>query len=225
MGNTCSDDMLVLWGKKFIFSGDFVDLVSHKIPDFKVSRFTKASDLSRVVEAAPECLVIHQDIFAELLDLPASEKRAFCNKRIVVTYSDVTSAKKLLRKCDCADLSFVAVNLQLDHWLSIVRMAICGQRFIAAELLEGMDAAESVAPVRGDTPPAKSGLPANLTGRELEVLQLVAEGKQNKVVAHQLRLSENTVKIHVHNIISKLKVSNRTEAANMYHGGLQTYAQ
>ncbi|PIE09548.1 MAG: hypothetical protein CSA72_12465 [Rhodobacterales bacterium] len=104
-------------------------------------------------------------------------------------------------------------------------MAICGQRFIAAELLEGMDAAESVAPVRGDTPPAKSGLPANLTGRELEVLQLVAEGKQNKVVAHQLRLSENTVKIHVHNIISKLKVSNRTEAANMYHGGLQTYAQ
>jgi DNA-binding NarL/FixJ family response regulator len=53
----------------------------------------------------------------------------------------------------------------------------------------------------------------DLTARETVVLGLVKEGKTNKVIARELRLSSNTVKVHVHNILRKMKVSNRTEAA------------
>ncbi len=52
-----------------------------------------------------------------------------------------------------------------------------------------------------------------LTGREKEVLQLLVKGQSNKAIAQALTLSEGTVKIHVSNILSKMNVSSRTEAA------------
>ncbi|HEY3313060.1 MAG TPA: response regulator transcription factor [Anaerolineales bacterium] len=51
-----------------------------------------------------------------------------------------------------------------------------------------------------------------ISGRELEVLRLVAAGKSNREIADLLSLSENTVKFHLKNITLKLNVSNRTEA-------------
>ncbi len=52
-----------------------------------------------------------------------------------------------------------------------------------------------------------------LTPRELEVLRLVAEGLTNREIAQELVIAKGTVKAHLHNIHSKLAVSNRTEAA------------
>jgi DNA-binding NarL/FixJ family response regulator len=51
-----------------------------------------------------------------------------------------------------------------------------------------------------------------LTARELEVLALLAEGAANKDIAHQLALSEHTVKFHVSSILGKLGATSRTEA-------------
>jgi len=51
-----------------------------------------------------------------------------------------------------------------------------------------------------------------LTPREIEVLQLLAEGLPNKTIAHRLDISEHTVKFHVNAILSKLGAQNRTEA-------------
>ena len=70
-------------------------------------------------------------------------------------------------------------------------------------------------PVSEVTPPSPA-LPVELieplTERELEVLQLIAEGLSNKEIAHQLVLSLPTVKWHTSNIYGKLAVSNRTQA-------------
>ena len=53
----------------------------------------------------------------------------------------------------------------------------------------------------------------NLTSREKEVLELIAEGLINREIAKKLYISEKTVKNHVSNIFKKLKVSDRTQAA------------
>lgn len=53
----------------------------------------------------------------------------------------------------------------------------------------------------------------DLTERELEVLQLLAEGLTNKEIAHALSIQPRTIKFHLDNIYSKLGVSTRTEAA------------
>jgi DNA-binding NarL/FixJ family response regulator len=52
-----------------------------------------------------------------------------------------------------------------------------------------------------------------LTNREIEILQLIAEGMTNKEIASSLVISENTVKIHLRNILDKLHLKNRIQAA------------
>jgi DNA-binding NarL/FixJ family response regulator len=51
--------------------------------------------------------------------------------------------------------------------------------------------------------------------REIDVLQLIAEGNANKVVADRLAITEDTVKAHVRNILSKLGANDRTHAVTI----------
>lgn len=74
--------------------------------------------------------------------------------------------------------------------------------------LEGDEQTEDPATVM---PLSKQGI--RLTGRQLEVLKLLLQGKPNKLIARELDLSEGTVKIHVAAIFRALGVTNRTEAA------------
>jgi two-component system nitrate/nitrite response regulator NarL len=60
--------------------------------------------------------------------------------------------------------------------------------------------------------PSPPQMVEELTPRELEVLQLLAEGLPNKTIAHQLGISEHTVKFHVNAIMGKLGAQSRTEA-------------
>jgi len=58
---------------------------------------------------------------------------------------------------------------------------------------------------------------APLTARELEVLDLIAQGLTNRQIAHSLGVKEETVKMHVRNIMDKLQVQDRTEAVTLAH--------
>jgi DNA-binding NarL/FixJ family response regulator len=53
----------------------------------------------------------------------------------------------------------------------------------------------------------------DLSGRELEVLKLVARGLPNKLIARELEISEKTVKAHLTSVFSQLGVADRTQAA------------
>ncbi|GER90607.1 DNA-binding response regulator [Dictyobacter vulcani] len=55
----------------------------------------------------------------------------------------------------------------------------------------------------------------DLSPREIEILKLLAEGASNRKIAERLVLAEGTVKNHVSNILSKLQIENRTQAANL----------
>lgn len=56
-----------------------------------------------------------------------------------------------------------------------------------------------------------------LTGRELEVLSMIAEGKTSREISDELYISENTVRNHVRNILDKLGLNSRFEAVNWAH--------
>ena len=79
---------------------------------------------------------------------------------------------------------------------------------IAGRLL---DEIQSGATKRSSSPDAPAGPP--VTRRELEILQLVAEGLSNKEIGKKLSITEGTVKNHVHNALEKLHMENRIQAA------------
>jgi DNA-binding NarL/FixJ family response regulator len=63
------------------------------------------------------------------------------------------------------------------------------------------------------SPPALGSLESDLTPREQQVLQLLAQGSENREIAHSLGISERTVKNHITNILTRLGLKNRTQAA------------
>jgi DNA-binding NarL/FixJ family response regulator len=65
------------------------------------------------------------------------------------------------------------------------------------------------------TPNERAQASLGITERERQVLQLLAEGRSNKVVAAQLGVSPNTVKTHVARLFEKLRVARRTEAIQL----------
>lgn len=118
---------------------------------------------------------------------------------------------------------FLPMAQPLDIWLAVIRLLISGGSHIPAELLSRPDPrTEPAAPAAAAEPAAPKRVKTDvavldaLTGREAEVLSLVASGLQNKQIAGMLDLSEHTVKLHMHHIIAKLEVKNRTEAAMRY---------
>lgn len=64
---------------------------------------------------------------------------------------------------------------------------------------------------------ARGSVEEVLTPREREVLTLVAAGRSNRAIADELFISVKTVSVHVSNILAKLGVSSRTEAAAWAH--------
>lgn len=93
-----------------------------------------------------------------------------------------------------------------DQVAEAVRVVAAGQSLIspamATKLLD-----EFVQMSRGPAPTT------TLTARELEVLRLVARGMSNRDIANELFISENTVKNHIRNILEKLQMKSRMEAA------------
>jgi len=113
------------------------------------------------------------------------------------------------------------LNLRLDVFMAAVDLLMKGGEHFPAALLSRL----AERPLHGSTAQAlpsenafrvrNSHFP-DLTTREVQILNLICKGTQNKIIADKLRLSENTVKVHVRNIYKKMNVRNRTEAASRF---------
>lgn len=107
---------------------------------------------------------------------------------------------------------YLPKNIPVEQLMSYLRHARDGKPAITPDLtrriLERFSQTEPRSPVR-------DSVISSLTPRELEVLQEVAKGHSNQIIATNLFISERTVKNHVSRIFSKLKVQNRYEAAEL----------
>lgn len=103
---------------------------------------------------------------------------------------------------------YLTTSLKPAILLAALRLVLAGGTYMPAELRANISVVPaSVAP--DDKPAAIDGF----TARELDVLRLLREGQPNKLIAYQLRISENTAKVHVRNIMRKLRATNRTQVA------------
>ena len=104
---------------------------------------------------------------------------------------------------------YLLKDVQPPELVSAIRAVHAGEALLAPAVATML--VEQLAAAAGPDPAAERG--EHLTPREREVLALLARGRANKVIAHELGVSERTVKTHVSNILGKLGLTDRTQAA------------
>ena len=108
---------------------------------------------------------------------------------------------------------YVPTNSSMEIAAAVLRLVAAGGVYIP----QVQETNPLPLAVNTETRTSEAVRAARLTPRECMVLNLLGRGMSNKIIAYRLSLSQSTIKAHVHNIISKLKVHNRTEAAVVAH--------
>lgn len=147
---------------------------------------------------------------------------------MVTTYE---SQEYLVKAIKAGAAGYVLKEATKGQLLSIVRRALDGETPLNEELamqvlrnlIEQQPSNQGYADVPPSSSPSSSGRPTDeragasplevLSPRELDVLRLIARGRTNQQISEDLLVSVSTVKKHVHQIIAKLGVSDRTQAA------------
>ncbi|WP_271894035.1 LuxR C-terminal-related transcriptional regulator [Candidatus Phyllobacterium onerii] len=96
-------------------------------------------------------------------------------------------------------------NAGISVCIEAISMALAGGVFVAAKNRHDMQS------ILGTNPHPSKRLEM-FTRREREVIEVLRQGKANKTIAYALRLAPNTVKVHVRNILKKVRATNRAEA-------------
>jgi DNA-binding NarL/FixJ family response regulator len=163
----------------------------------------------RLIETQPDLHLILLDL--NLPDRDGSAILADLRKRhptiSVVVLSASDDRETVLKALDLGALGFIPKSAPRDVMVSALRLAFSGGIYIPPEALARVEATRDE-PTRQPKSPADLGL----TGRQLEVLALMMQGKSNKAISRLLDVAEPTVKHHVTAILKALKVTNRTEA-------------
>jgi len=191
-----------------------LEMVLTEEPDIEL--VGEASDGAEAVEKAGEAL---PDVVLMDIRMPKSSGIEACRamkevspsaKIVMLTISD--EEEDLFEAIRAGASGYLLKDIPYDEVADVVRAVHGGQSLInpsmAAKLLT-----EFAALARHDDEERTQQVPApKLTDREMEVLRLVARGMNNRDIAKELFISENTVKNHVRNILEKLQIHSRMEA-------------
>ncbi|YCI04580.1 response regulator transcription factor [Ensifer sp. D2-11] len=124
----------------------------------------------------------------------------------VVLLSDWDELPQILRALECGVRGYIPSSIGFDVCVQAVNLARAGGIFVPASVLTTrMDMVAG-----GEASRPMAGM---FTQRQEEVIQALRRGKANKIIAYELNLRESTVKVHIRNIMKKLKATNRTEVA------------
>ncbi len=120
----------------------------------------------------------------------------------MIALTSVLEDASVINAVKAGAIGYLLKDTQAEELRQAIKAAAAGQVQLSPEAAERL-----MREVRSPQSPEK------LTEREIEVLRLLARGKANKEIAVELHISETTVKTHVSNILMKLGVLSRTQAA------------
>jgi DNA-binding NarL/FixJ family response regulator len=126
----------------------------------------------------------------------------------IIAIGDLDTLAHIMKILEYGARGYIPTSVGLDVAIEAIRLARAGGIFVPASSLMSVHrrmTAETASP----TP----ALNTMFTARQAAVVDALRRGKANKIIAYELNLCESTVKVHIRNIMKKLKAKNRTEVA------------
>ena len=172
-------------------------------------------------EAVEKSKLIKPDVVLMDLGLPdisgieATKQILEHNNNIkVVVLTSHTTEEEVTASLQAGASAYVIKDIATDFLMNIIKMIKAGAMWLDPHIVPFIrDKNCGTIPARQLSRSAFKERHANLTQREYEVLKLIVDGQSNSDIAKTLTISEHTAKAHVCNIIQKLVVDDRTQAA------------
>ncbi|MFF3321579.1 response regulator [Streptomyces sp. NPDC002889] len=164
-----------------------------------------AEGVQRAEELKPD--VVLMDVKMPGMDgIEALRKlRELANPAKVLIVTSFTEQRTVVPALRAGASGYVYKDIDPDALAGAIRSVHAGHVLLQQEVAGAL--------LSDDDPGSGTGRGGTLTEREREVLGLIADGRSNREIARALVLSEKTVKTHVSNILMKLDLSDRTQAA------------
>lgn len=185
----------------FLFA-DALGSVIRQLPEYEVVGIAQsgAQAISIARTAHPEVILLDYHLPGyDAAELIPRLRSLSPGARIVVLTSDTTDAT-LVRGLRAGVEGYLTKERALDDVLEALRRVSVGERYLSDEQVARAHA------LTGE------GSGEALTDRELEILRLLAQGKESQSIADELTISANTVRTHLQNIFSKLGAHSKLEA-------------
>jgi len=126
----------------------------------------------------------------------------------LIILSDTGEAAEVRMAMQLGARGYLPADLPFAQAAAAIRLVGDGGTYIPACVLAAVSAPQRTSQTH---PMDGEGNPIYFSRRQLEVLEKLKQGKQNKIIAHELNMCESTVKVHIRHIMRKLKARNRTQ--------------
>ena len=184
--------------------------------------FVVVGEAANGVEAVTQAATLSPDVILLDLEMPHMDGvealrqiRAARPEARAIVFTAFDTDERILAAIHAGAQGYLLKGVPRDELFRAIHVVSQGgsllQPVITSKLLNSVRAQSPQATSTG----AANGLVEPLTERELEVLQLLADGRSNKQIAAALVITERTVKFHVSGILGKLAAGNRTEAVKL----------
>lgn len=163
--------------------------------------------LELVLKEEPDLIVL--DLNMQGMDgietLKAMREMGVTARIVMLTVSD--SDDDVVAAITSGADGFLLKDMEPEDIIEKIRQAALGKMVISDRL------AEVLASALRKPQKTSNSLLDSLTARELEILKLISKGLSNKLIARELDISDGTVKVHVKNLLKKMNLRSRVEAA------------
>jgi DNA-binding NarL/FixJ family response regulator len=132
----------------------------------------------------------------------------------LVLLSDVDDADDIAKAFELGVRGYIPTNLPIKQAVSAIRLVSTGGSYVPSSILS-LSIQRSAA--HNDANRKEHHCAERFTPRQMEVLQRLWQGKQNKMIAYDLDMCESTVKVHIRHIMKKLNAHNRTQVVLLTH--------